>query len=132
MKSGKIKGSEILLVAAAGCAAMVLPVALDPLQNPFRTYDGPFFPIMSRTVEEMKGISVILIALVGLAAGRLLKSPAWLLGFSTMAVFPVWSLLDAIMGGSHNLLPIEWAIYFGISLFGLVGALLGRFTQKRF
>jgi len=111
---------------------MVLPVALDPSPNVFKIYDGPFFPIMQRTVEEMQGFSVVLVALVGLAAGGLLKSPAWLLGFSTMAAFPVWSLLDALMGGSHNLLPFEWAIYFGISLFGLFGALLGRYMQKRF
>ena len=128
---GKIKGTEILLVAAAGCAAMVLPVALDPAPNVFKLYDGPFFPIMQKTVEEMKGLSVVFIVLVGLWAGAVFRSPAWLLGFSTMAVFPVWSLLDALMGGSHNLLPFEWAIYFAISLFGVFGALLGRFMQKR-
>ena len=121
-----------MLVAVAGCAAMLLPVVLDPAPNVFKTYDGPFFPIMQKAVEEMQGLSVVLVALVGLAAGGLLKSPAWLLGFSTMAVFPLWSLLDALMGGSHNLMPFEWAIYFGISLMGLVGALLGRFVQKRF
>jgi hypothetical protein len=39
MNLGKINGTEILLVAAAGCAAMVLPLTLDPAPNVFKIYD---------------------------------------------------------------------------------------------
>lgn len=133
MYLGRITIIEMLLVATAGCAAIVVPIAveLDPALAVHRVYDVAFLPIMAKAVEGMKGYSIVLVAIVGLVAGGVFRSPAWLLGFSTMAVFPVWSLIDVLMGASHNLLPVEWAIYFGISLFGVLGAVLGRYIQKR-
>jgi hypothetical protein len=68
MNLGIINGTEILLVAAAECAAMVLPFALDPAPNAFKICDGPFFPIMQKTVEDMRGLSVVFVALAGLWA----------------------------------------------------------------
>jgi len=123
------KNNLVLLIAALiGCAIMVVPVALD---SEVRRYEAEIFPIMRTAVEGMKIYSIPVLGLFGIFLGFAFHKPAWLLGLTTMAAFPVWSLIDAILGGSHNLLPIEWIIYFLTALVAVVGAVIGRFLRGR-
>jgi len=114
---------EILLVAAAGFCAYVLPVALDPGT---RHYDAAVLPFVRDAVEGMKAYSLVLLFGVGVLIGVLGRAPVWLTGPATMAALPVWSALDMALGGSHNLFPIEWFLYGLFSLCGLAGAVAGR------
>jgi hypothetical protein len=53
---GKFTVIEMLLVAAAGWAAIVVPVAVElyPELAVHRIYDVAFLPIMAKAVEGMK------------------------------------------------------------------------------
>ncbi len=54
----------------------------------------------------------LLFCLTGVILGALTSSAVWLLGAAMMAVFPLWSGIDAAMRpGTHNLLGIEWVLY---------------------
>jgi hypothetical protein len=114
---------EMLLAAAAGFCAYVLPVALDPAA---RHYEAAFLPFVRDAVEGMKLYSLALLFGIGVIFGLRGRAPVWLTGPATMAAFPIWSIMDIAFGGDHNLFPIEWFIYGVFSLCGLVGGLVGR------
>jgi hypothetical protein len=121
-------GTELLIAAAAGFCAYVLPVALDP---GVRHYDAAFLPFVRDAVEGMKPYTLLLLFGIGAIFGFIGRAPAWLAGMATMAAFPVWSAADMALGGDHNLFPIEWFIYGVISLFGLAGAVIARRLRHR-
>ena len=124
--------AEVVLVAAIGLAAVVLPVALDPTR---RSYDAAVLPIIRTAVEGMKPGSLALLAVIGFVATLVGRAPWWLLGASTAVALPLWSALDVIAGivqgrSDHNLLPFEWAIYGALAGCGLVGAGVARWLRR--
>jgi hypothetical protein len=49
-----------------------------------------------------------------------------------MAGFPAWAIVDIVLGGDHNLLPIEFAFYAGYGLIGVAGAALTMSLRHMF
>ena len=120
--------AEILLAAAAGFCAYVLPVALDPATQ---HYEAAFLPFVRDAVEGMKDYTLGLLFGIGFLFGLLGRASVWLTGPATMVAFPAWSLLDMALGNDHNLFPIEWFIYGVFSLCGLAGGIIGRRARQR-
>ena len=119
---------SVLAAAVLGCAALVLPVYLDPAVPEAR---AEFLPIMAATVEHMKFYSLGLLALIGLGLGLLTRTPVLLVGFATVLALPIWSAIDVAMGSEgHNLLGIEWWLYVSYGLYGVLGAFIGRMCRR--
>lgn len=123
MNIREIKIVELLVMALLGGMVMVIPVVMDPSSI---RYDAKFLPLIRTAVEGFKFYSLGLIFILGVMAGILCKSPAWLLGLSTITIFPLWSLTDMAMGASHYLLAVEWAVYLFVGLCGVAGVVAGR------
>lgn len=119
---------EVVLAATAGMAAVVLPVVADPLHP---HYPAAFLVFIADAVEGMKLYSLGLLVVVGLLLGLFGRGPVLLLGPATMLLFPIWSAADMLAGSTgHNLWPIEWFFYGIESLFGLLGAGIGRGVKR--
>jgi hypothetical protein len=123
--------AEVVLVAACGLAAVVVPVALDPAHKP---YDAAFLPIVRTAVEGMESRSLAFLAAIGFVAALVGRAPWWLLGVATVAALPLWSAVDVVAGSvqgrsDHNLLPFEWAIYGALSGCGIFGAGVARWVR---
>ena len=115
---------ECVLAALGGLCALAIPVWAG---DAVRGYEAAFLPVMRDIVEGVNGTSVAALLGVGVAAGRFAKSPPFVLGFSSAAILPIWSLFDLALGGQgHNLLPFEWLIYGVYGLVGTAGAIIGR------
>ncbi len=127
MKSQRV-ALEIGLAAAAGFCAYVLPVALDPAA---RHYEAEFLPFVRDAVEGVKPYSFAILFGIGVMLGLFGRASIWLTGPATMAAMPVWSVVDMVLGGDHNLFPIEWFIYGVFSLCGLLGGVVGRRARIR-
>ena len=119
---------EVFLAASFGLAVVVIPVALDPNA---RQYEAAFLPIIRNGIEGMKIYSLLLLIVVGAIFGYFGQAPVWLVGTATMAFFPIWSLVDMLMGGSHNMFPFEWLFYGLFSIFGVIGVGIGRSIKKK-
>lgn len=119
---------EVFLSAAMGLAVIVVPVALD---SHARQYDAAFLPLIRNGVEGMKVYSLLFLVLVGCLIGYFGKGSVWFVGPAVLAFFPIWSIIDMVMGGDHNLFPIEWLFYALESIPGLVGAVIGRAIKRK-
>ena len=119
---------EIVLAAAVGFCAYVLPVALDPAA---RHYEAAFLPFVRDAVEGMKPYSLAILFGIGVIFGLLGRASVRLTGPATMAALPAWSVVDMALGGDHNLFPIEWFMYGVFSLCGLAGGIVGRRARLR-
>jgi peptidoglycan/LPS O-acetylase OafA/YrhL len=127
MRIGRVS-LEVVVAAAAGLCAVVVPVILDPGTT---HYSAAVLPVMRDAVEGMHLYSLALLVGIGILLGPFGKAPVWLTGPATMAAFPVWSVIDMAMGQDHNLFPIEWFLYGLVSLCGLAGALAARLVCRR-
>ena len=119
---------SVLAAAVLGCAALVLPVYLDPNVP---EVSAKFLPIVAAAAEHMKLYSLGLLGLSGFGLGLLTRTPVLLLGFATILVLPIWSAIDMAKGGSHNLLGLEWWLYVSYGLYGVLGAFIGRMCRRR-
>jgi hypothetical protein len=73
----------------------------------------------------------LMVASAALVAHKIGGNPV-LIGFGTVAVFPLVSLAEAVVyRGSHNLLPFEIGIYILYSIPPIVGAWIGCMTKRR-
>ena len=120
---------EIGLAAATGFCAYVLPVALDP---DARHFDAAFLPFVRDAVDGVKLYSLAMLFGIGVVFGLFGRASVWLTGPATMAALPVWSFVDMVLGGEHNLFPVEWFIYGVFSLCGLAGGVVGRRARLRY
>ncbi len=69
--------------------------------------------------------------LLGLILGLAARTRLFLLAAASIAVFPIWSILDVSMGGdSHNLLPFEWLFYAFYGFLVLIGLGVGRGVRE--
>ncbi len=89
-------------------------------------------------MTAVKDMSVLTLALL-FCSGLLLGWLCWkchpivcaLVGVSMMAPFPAMTLAEGQKDPTtHNLFPFEIAVYCGISMIGLAGALLGRHIRN--
>ena len=71
-----------------------------------------FLPIVSQALEKPPIISILLVAVVGFAAGAFGRGPIWLVGPATMLAFPIWAVIDGLAGGGgHDMIPFEIIMY---------------------
>lgn len=84
---------------------------------------------MVRTgIEELSYAAMLLLFISGMILGGLKPRKAWRWGVSTMALFPVFTIIDiAFSLSSHNLLPFELLYYLFLMIPGVLGAKAGAF-----
>lgn len=114
---------EWAVATTLGVASFLLPVVLNP-DTP--RYDAAFLPIVRTSVERVNLYTFELLLASGVLLGWIFRTRIWLLGFMTIAFLPAWSFLDVLMGGDHNLLPLEWIAYAFYGLVAAVGVAVGR------
>ena len=125
-----------------GTAILVLPVLLD--HDPWRVpYSDALIPWIRESLEGQKVYSLPLLIVFGIALGIWARASAILLALSTIALFPLYSILDIAVKGlaahvdhgilaPHHAVMLAW-LFFGISaLFPLLGIVLARFTRRKF
>jgi hypothetical protein len=123
-------GTMISFVCAAflGVSAVILPVWLLRLQP----YPASLFPLIRTGVEGMSYLSLIFLFVSGLLLGFLGRGHPFLLGLATSALLPLFAIAEMLVSPtSHNLWPLEFAIYGFVSLSAVFGAYIGRFVQRR-
>lgn len=114
--------------ALLGLGAVILPVWMLSL----RPYTAPLFPLVRTAVEGMSWLTFVFLLVSGLLLGLLGKGHPFLLGVTTMALLPLLAIAEMVVAPtSHNLWPLEFAMYGFISLSAVLGAYLGRYVQKR-
>jgi integral membrane sensor domain MASE1 len=119
---------SFVCAAFLGVGAVILPVWLLSL----RPYPAPLFPQIRSGVEGMSYLTFVFLFVSGLLLGLLGKGHPFLLGLATLALLPLLAIAEMVVSPtSHNLWPLEFAIYGFISLSAILGAYIGRFIQKR-
>ncbi len=120
---------SLLLAAFLGIASVMLPVWLLSL----KPYQSPLFPLIRTGVEGMSFFTLVFLFFSGVLLGFLGRGHPFLLGIATMALLPCLAIAEIIASPvSHNLWPLEFALYGLISLSAVFGAFLGRYLRKRF
>jgi hypothetical protein len=124
--------SSVLLsfvcAALLGIGAVILPVWILSL----RPYTAPLFPLIRTGVEGMSYLTFVFLFVSGLLLGLLARGHPFLLGLATLALLPLLAIAEMFASPtSHNLWPLEFAIYGFISLSAVLGAYIGRYLQKR-
>ena len=132
---------EYLVAFVGGTAVLVLPVLLD--QDPLRVpYSDALIPWIRESLEGQKVYSLPLLIAFGIALGVWTRASAILLAISTIALFPLYSILDIAVKGvaahiDHGKIPLHYAVmlewlFYGISvLFPLLGIVLARFMRRK-
>ncbi|MCX6858241.1 MAG: hypothetical protein NTV80_25445 [Verrucomicrobia bacterium] len=119
---------SFVCAALLGIGAVILPVWI--LSQ--RIYSAPFFPLIRSGVEGMSYLTFIFLFISGLLLGLLGKGHPFLLGLATLVSLPLLAIAEMVVSPtSHNLWPLEFAIYGLISLSAVLGAFIGRYLQKR-
>ena len=110
-----------------GVAAFIAPI---PILHP-RPYSAPLFPLLRTGVEGMSILTIVFLFCAGFLVGCFGRGHPFLLGVATIALLPIAAVAEMIVSPtSHNLWPLEFAIYGFVSLSAVVGVFLGRFTQR--
>ena len=85
-----------------------------------------FLPWMRAGVEGFSKVSALGLFIVGFLAGAVRRDRPWLWGMATMALYPVWAVVEMTLDPkSHNLWPLEFICYAVESLVAVVGAFIG-------
>jgi hypothetical protein len=121
----------ILLICAAalfGFSSIVLPSTLaEPTLKPY-----PLFPAIFTAVDEVSLVSYPLLFLSGVLLGIVDPQRPLILGFSTIAVFPVLAMIEkARIISSHPHYPLEFLFYLFLGCFAVGGAYAGRRFRPR-
>lgn len=113
-----------------------LSITLPPYLSPGKTivyYDASLFPIIATAIKNLSILpTAILLFLTGLIVGYLKPKMWWVLGFSTIILFPIAAILEMIVQPtSHNLWPFEFLLYAGLSVPAMIGALITANLKKK-
>ncbi len=107
---------------------MVLPVWLWP---PARPYDAPLFPLLRNAVEGAGVLQLVLLIAAGVVLGVVSASRAWLLGAAAVVALPLAAVAEMVTDPtSHNLFPIEFAVYAFYGLLVVCGAVAVRRLRR--
>lgn len=110
-----------------GIAAFIAPI---PILHP-RPYPAPLFPLLRTSVEGMSILTIVFLFCSGFLVGCFGRGHPFFLGIATVALLPIAAIAEMIVSStSHNLWPLEFAIYGFVSLSSVAGAFLGSFTQR--
>jgi len=110
-----------------GLLAIVVPVWVLDL----RRYTAPLFPLIRSGVEGMSLLTLVFLFCAGFLVGCFGVGHPILIGIATVALLPILAIAEmSISPTTHNLWPLEFIIYGGISLCAVAGALAGRFAKR--
>src|SRR5437016_10230981 len=117
----------VAVAALLGLIAIVAPVWILNL----RRYSAPLFPLLRSGVEGMSLLTLVFLFCAGFLVGCFGRGHPFLLGITTVVLLPIAAVAEMIVSStSHNLWPLEFAIYGFVSLSAVVGVFLGRFMQR--
>lgn len=125
--------SSILASVILGAAAIVTPAFEYSVREDEK---GAFGGLVYRAVEGFQPMIVVpLLILAGYLSSRIARIHPLVIGACSIAVLPMWSVLDIVLGDPsterHNLLPIEWLFYLVLGLAASGGAALERRRKVR-
>ncbi len=116
------------LVSVAGTAVVV---AAPYLIGARLDYQG-FLPWMRPGIESFSKLSAAGLFIVGLVAGYLRPGKPLVWGLATMALYPIWAIIEMTLDPtSHNLWPLEFIMYFVYSLIPTTGAAISGVLKPR-
>jgi hypothetical protein len=119
-----------LLAAILGVISIVLPTFF---LADLRQYDSPLFPLIRTGIEGVSSWSFGLLFLSGFGVKLLSREPAWKIGLSTMALFPILAIIEMFVdSSSHSMLPFEFIFYTVYTVPAIIGAYLAQGIQKIF
>jgi hypothetical protein len=127
----KVASQKWMLTASViamlvGLLAVLVPAMLLPMKS----YEATLFPIVRTAIEGLTPFTYIGLILGGAVLGWFFpKGPVW--GILTMFPFYAAAILEMIVDPrSHKLWPIEFAIYFALSLLAVFGAFGATWVRR--
>ena len=117
----------LCLAALLGTVAIFGPTLMTT-----NVFQKGLFNTLYEAIGTLFSMGILLLILTGIIIGCFFRAPFWAIGLASVAILPLWSLIDAVYAerilnlDRHNLLPFEWLIYLLFSLPAMVGALLGQ------
>ena len=123
-----ISALAMAIIAALGLLCVVAPVLMrrEPLMP------APLFPVVRTGVEQIGWDAFVGLALLGLCAGLITRLWPPLIALASIAALPVAMFAEIIADStSHNLFPIELAMYLMLAVPVLLAALVGRWLRGR-
>jgi hypothetical protein len=136
-------GQEILIVEDvvmnrfAQCATLtVMGLIVLMATVGFRVdprYHAPLFPILRAVVEDLSFVSLACLFAAGVAAGLIFKDlNKWLAGFALLLGLPLAAIAEMLVdSSSHNLWPLEFAMYGVLTLAPTAGVAVARKVMTR-
>lgn len=120
---------SFVIASLLGVAAFIAPVPILHL----RRYSAPLFPLLRTAVEGMSLLTLVFLFCAGFLVGCFGRAQPFLLGLATVSLLPICAIAEMMVSStSHNLWPLEFAIYGFVGFSAVGGAFLGRFMQRRF
>lgn len=116
---------KILFISSIlGIISLILPTYF---LTELKQYESPLFPIIATAVNGISIWAIILLVISGFSISLFSKIEGWKIGLSTMALFPIMSILEMIVDtSSHNLFPLEFIFYALLAIPSIVGAYIAK------
>ena len=116
------------LASILGVISIVLPTFFLP---DLKQYESPLFPLIRTGIEGISIWSLGFLLLSGFGVKLLSNLPGWIIGYTTMALFPIMAISEMIVdSSSHNMLPFEFIFYALYTVPAIIGAYLAQGIQK--
>ena len=116
---------KILFISSIlGIISLILPTYF---LTELKQYESPLFPIIATAVNGISIWAIILLVISGFSISLFSEIEGWKIGLSTMALFPIMSILEMIVDtSSHNLFPLEFIFYAVLAIPSIVGAYIAK------
>ena len=117
--------NKILFISSIlGIISLILPTYF---LTELKQYESPLFPIIATSVKGISIWSIFLLAISGFIISLFSKIEGWKIGLSTMALFPIMSIVEMIVdSSSHNLFPFEFIFYALLTIPSIIGAYIAK------
>lgn len=130
----KLKNTlAFLLIAILGLLSILVPALLN---SDLKQYEAPLFPWLRTALEGISMYSFALLFISGAIVKYVSEPSFWKIGFMSMVLFPIATILEIIVDStSHNLFPFEFILYAVYATPAIVGAFfshkLNGFIQRK-
>tara|TARA_B110000483_G_scaffold87276_1_gene107728 strand:+ start:147 stop:572 length:426 start_codon:yes stop_codon:yes gene_type:complete len=115
---------QLFISSTFGLASLVLPTFF---LTEIKQHDSPLFPIIATSVNGFSIWSIFLLAISGFIISLFSKIEGWKIGLSTMALFPIMTIIEMIVDtSSHNLFPFEFIFYAVLTIPSIIGAYIAK------
>ena len=116
---------KILFISSIlGIISLILPTYF---LTELKQYESPLFPIIATAVNGISIWAIILLVISGFSISLFSNIEGWKIGLSTMALFPIMSILEMIVDtSSHNLFPLEFIFYAVLAIPSIVVAYIAK------